>query len=349
NRLVKKTYWCITAKASTGNDFTVDQAILHKGKLLEAKTDFHLLKRSDSHELWQANPLTGRNHQIRIHAKAGGRPILGDSLYDGGKYPFLCLHNHRIQFPNGTVIVSKAPHYFHDLTLLKDLSLTQILFEADRRQRLFGETKQSCFRWVHTRDFSIDQYGEKLILNWNKNEWTSSLEKRFLKFSQLVGRSMVFKTPEAPVPESTWVVQENGYKVECRVSMSPSVGLGVGLLLNQRLQRGWVYKNSNGKSVLNLFAQNCGYGLAAASGHADSVICVDSNGKSLNWGKRNFELNALDPSKSKFLCRDSLVFLKQASKQTAQFDLIICDAPSFYRGEKGIFKIEKDLPELINQ
>lgn len=47
-------------------------------------------------------PETGRQHQIRVHAKLLGHPILGDRLYgDGRAAPRLMLHAHRLRLPDG--------------------------------------------------------------------------------------------------------------------------------------------------------------------------------------------------------------------------------------------------------
>lgn len=44
-------------------------------------------------------PLTGRTHQIRVHAATGlGCPVLGDLLYGGPYYRRLCLHAESIRF-----------------------------------------------------------------------------------------------------------------------------------------------------------------------------------------------------------------------------------------------------------
>src|SRR5205085_4465048 len=40
----------------------------------------------------RAVPLTGRTHQIRVHAAEHGFPVLGDDLYGGSPWPRLCLH-----------------------------------------------------------------------------------------------------------------------------------------------------------------------------------------------------------------------------------------------------------------
>src|SRR6185436_10046488 len=39
-----------------------------------------------------AEPLTGRTHQIRVHAAESSFPILGDSLYGGRSFQRVCLH-----------------------------------------------------------------------------------------------------------------------------------------------------------------------------------------------------------------------------------------------------------------
>ena len=40
----------------------------------------------------EAEPLTGRTHQIRVHAAESGFPILGDTLYGGTPAPRVYLH-----------------------------------------------------------------------------------------------------------------------------------------------------------------------------------------------------------------------------------------------------------------
>ena len=46
-----------------------------------------------------ARPLTGKTHQIRVAAKSIGAPLLGDSLYGGGKADRLYLHAAAIRIP----------------------------------------------------------------------------------------------------------------------------------------------------------------------------------------------------------------------------------------------------------
>lgn len=370
DRQVKKTYWFITGAKSTKDNFEIDQIIIHKAKELEAKTLFRRLKKTNLFELWQANPLTGRNHQIRIHAKAAEIPIIGDEKYGGAPFAFLCLHNHRIEFPNGIVIKSEAPRFFENLTLLEDHILAKALFETDRRLRLFSKAdlQNQCFRLVHNKEdpkdfgFTIDQFGRYLALSCYSEAWTEANNRTFSNFSEYMNKtifvrlmhnrgkdplnkSQFFIKPvkSIDITEPTWIAKENNINYEMRSDS----GLSFGLFLDQRLQRNWVLNNSQGREVLNLFSYTCGFSVAAALGGATQVTSIDTNKNVLNWGRKNFEINELDPVKYKFLLRDSLDFLESSIKKQIKYDLIICDPPSFSRGEKGVFKIETSLEALI--
>lgn len=47
----------------------------------DAETSFKALQRREGLTLIEARPLTGRTHQIRVHLKCAGLPILGDEFY----------------------------------------------------------------------------------------------------------------------------------------------------------------------------------------------------------------------------------------------------------------------------
>ncbi|MBC7545220.1 MAG: RNA pseudouridine synthase [Candidatus Sericytochromatia bacterium] len=66
--------------ASAGSArFQVDPA----GK--PAQTQFRPVLHGEGWTLVEAHPLTGRTHQIRVHAAHAGYPLLGDARYGGGK------------------------------------------------------------------------------------------------------------------------------------------------------------------------------------------------------------------------------------------------------------------------
>lgn len=66
-----------------------------------AITHFETLKSTSNKSLIQLTPETGRSHQLRLHLKALGHPILGDRFYgDGKSAKRLMLHAFRLGFPH---------------------------------------------------------------------------------------------------------------------------------------------------------------------------------------------------------------------------------------------------------
>jgi 23S rRNA-/tRNA-specific pseudouridylate synthase len=47
--------------------------------------------------IYEAKPITGRTHQIRVHSAASGIPIIGDNFYGGVDAPYLHLVSYRIR------------------------------------------------------------------------------------------------------------------------------------------------------------------------------------------------------------------------------------------------------------
>ena len=75
-------------------------ATVQRGQGKSAVTAFEVLARRHGRSLVLARPLTGRTHQIRLHLAASGCPVLGDRLYGGDPWDFLCLHAHRLSLPH---------------------------------------------------------------------------------------------------------------------------------------------------------------------------------------------------------------------------------------------------------
>lgn len=71
-----------------------------------AVTDWRVVRRGDGETRVRLHPHTGRSHQLRVHMKEIGHPILGDPFYATGKarqYPRLMLHAESLRFrhPDG--------------------------------------------------------------------------------------------------------------------------------------------------------------------------------------------------------------------------------------------------------
>jgi 23S rRNA pseudouridine1911/1915/1917 synthase len=80
-----------------------------------AVTRYRVRKTVDTASLLALRPVTGRTHQLRVHMRSLGHPILGDPLYAGrakGSAPRLLLHAHRLAIVlpgSGQRMVFEAP------------------------------------------------------------------------------------------------------------------------------------------------------------------------------------------------------------------------------------------------
>jgi len=68
---------------------------------VRSETRFRILKRYQASALVEANPMTGRTHQIRVHAYALSHPLLGDVLYSAPETKVIsrpALHAFELKF-----------------------------------------------------------------------------------------------------------------------------------------------------------------------------------------------------------------------------------------------------------
>ncbi|MDP3705916.1 MAG: RluA family pseudouridine synthase [Legionellaceae bacterium] len=129
-RTIQKTYWALLMHRWEGKPSTVVDVALEKNTLKSgermvivseagkaSKTSFKLLE-NYQHACWvEANPKTGRTHQIRVHSAYLGHPIVGDPKYGNNTVieglesmkHRLYLHAREIQFNlNGRDYVFQA-------------------------------------------------------------------------------------------------------------------------------------------------------------------------------------------------------------------------------------------------
>lgn len=85
----------------------------------EAQTIYYVSKTDGRHSLVQLQPISGRTHQLRVHMKYLGHPIMGDDVYGGEKAERLYLHAARLEItlPGGDrrVFEAKVPECFRDV------------------------------------------------------------------------------------------------------------------------------------------------------------------------------------------------------------------------------------------
>ncbi|MEW6009428.1 MAG: RluA family pseudouridine synthase [Candidatus Omnitrophota bacterium] len=73
-----------------------------------ARTEYKVLKRFQNFSVLELSPITGRTHQLRVHMKYLGHPIVGDKKYSSRvKFNRLCLHakSIRLQHPKTNEVI----------------------------------------------------------------------------------------------------------------------------------------------------------------------------------------------------------------------------------------------------
>ena len=117
-RTVGKTYLAtvhgIPRDAAGHIDAPIGRMPNHRTKMTvreggrDAQTGWKVAEAMPRHALVRCHPRTGRTHQIRVHLKHLGHPIVGDGLYGMPGHPGedatarLMLHAHRLEFPHPT-------------------------------------------------------------------------------------------------------------------------------------------------------------------------------------------------------------------------------------------------------
>ena len=374
---VRKKYQLLTDRPVKPATMTVVSCLVRVGDKYQsrplhaggerAETHFRALGRDVNRTLVEAEPVTGRTHQIRAQAAAQGFPVLGDTLYGGAPAPRVCLH--------AVELILK-----HPATGKTTVFESPADFDADSRLPLrdavIDPRETDAYRLLHGGadgwpGWYVDRLGEFLLSQAEKPLNAPQLEELRRLMSTTGARGAYHKiltrqTRRTSVPEAsprpvlgetapgTFTVQENGLQFE----LSFTEGYSVGLFLDQRDNRRRLRMNhvaaefpvfsggAAGAEVLNTFAYTCGFSVSAAAAGA-RVTSLDLSKKYLAWGKRNFALNQIDAAAHDFIYGDAFDWLRRLTKKGRTFDLIILDPPTFSQSrERGAFQVEKDYGRL---
>ena len=125
-------------------------------------------------------------------------------------------------------------------------------------------------------------------------------------------------------------VQEGGLSFEINLHGHHDCGL----FLDHRKTRALVRQRSVGRRVLNLFCYTGSFSVYAAAGGAASVTSVDLSRTYLDWTLRNLALNNLGTVRHFVVNEDILQWLPQARAWEQDYDLIVCDPPTFSNSKK---------------
>ncbi|MFU8828590.1 MAG: class I SAM-dependent rRNA methyltransferase [Phycisphaerales bacterium] len=161
----------------------------------------------------------------------------------------------------------------------------------------------------------------------------------------------------SPLPEHLDLT-EHGLRLRVRLYDGFSTGIFLDQRSNRKWVRDWCLRTAKSSDrplrVLNTFAYTCAFGVAAASAHESiTTTNIDVSPRYLDWGKQNYEINAIDPKAHYFTRMDTLEFLTLARRKSMRFDLIILNPPTFAAANKRrnipAWKADRDYPRLIKE
>jgi 23S rRNA (cytosine1962-C5)-methyltransferase len=383
-RRVRKKYLLLTDRNVPQKEFTVKTSLVRVGEKYAsrnpalqtggeiAETKFALVSdakfavKSAGLKMVAAEPLTGRTHQIRVHAAENGFPILGDSLYGGTASSRVFLHATEIEFAHPAT--NEPVKLFAPVDFDKEprLALRSAVIEPEATDafRLIHGAGDGWPGWFVEKlgDFLHSQ--SEASLNKKQQEELSWLSKKFSArgaYHKILSRQVRHSTKTENSPQlvfgeaapERFEILENGVCYE----LSFREGYSVGLFLDQRDNRrrlltGHVAANfpqlpTSNFQLLNCFAYTCGFSVCAAKLGA-RVTSLDLSKKYLEWGKRNFALNSLDPAAHDFIYGDTFDWLRRLAKKGRAFDAVVLDPPTFSQSkEHGTFLAEKDYGRLV--
>lgn len=120
DRKVKKNYIAIIKGQLSPTEAIIDMPIernpkapstFRVGSNGKPSQTFYKVVQTGAFSKIELTPLTGRTHQLRVHLKHQGHPIVGDILYEGDKADRLFLHAHKLtlKLPNDKTQTFTAP------------------------------------------------------------------------------------------------------------------------------------------------------------------------------------------------------------------------------------------------
>ena len=210
------------------------------------------------------------------------------------------------------------------------------------------------------QNIAIDRFEKHYWVHYWANEKDSGLSDelrtllvqffRMIKADTAVLSLRPFRgSPEPPtlilgmeMPRTFVVREHTGIQAEIRFENMRHPGL----FLDHSPLREWLVQESKGKSVLNTFSYTGALSVAAGLGGATGVTTLDLSKATLEWAKRNAEINDLSHIMNEYVASDFFDFTKRVIKSGKKWDIIILDPPSFSRSKTGTFSTKKDLIKL---
>ena len=366
---VTKTYLFLTSSQPNSSTATIATPI--DGK--PARTRFRVVGKRGAFTCVEAQPETGRTHQVRIHAAEAGFPVGGDKQYGPASVPTprLLLHAARLELRHPLSgaplrIETPQPVWFLQWNGRSTVKTTLPITERGGRERAAMECAQEFRRLLFDGEVTdsyrlissagdgfpglvVDRFGGALLVQRFETNTVVPMEieamaDRYAIYSQdMAGfarsKPALWKGDSIDSLRAT----EHGLRFVIRMDQ----GFSPGIFLDQRENRRRLRSIAAGRSVLNCFAYTCAFSVAAAAG-GGKTTSVDLSKAYLDWGRENFRANHLNPDQHDFIYGDVFDWLKRFARRGRQWDIVLLDPPTFGTTKKGkTFRAAKDYFELV--
>ena len=163
----------------------------------------------------------------------------------------------------------------------------------------------------------------------NTKEW----EKATLKYDHETGW-------KGCVPQE-WII--NIHSIVMR--LNPMKSGQVGLFPEHLFHADFIKSRSSKAAVLNLFAHTGLLSILLAKYDA-AVTHLDAMKSAVDDAKTNAKLNQINSIR--WIVDDAAMFVKREIKRNKKYDAVILDPPAFGRANKNEWKLDRDLPKLID-
>ena len=196
----------------------------------------------------------------------------------------------------------------------------------------------------------IERFGDRIIKRPCPQAETWSLKNKAVRTDLVFQRGSGWHNPSQI--DEAWPIKVGSVTAHLKLSSQGQIGIFPEQFDNWQ----WIDKTITAHTnrpikILNTFAYTGMSTLFASQSHTE-VCHVDGAKSALAWAKQNALSSGKQENAIRWICDDVISFMAREIRRQQHYDAIILDPPAFGRGAKKDFKIERDLPtllDLINQ
>jgi 23S rRNA (cytosine1962-C5)-methyltransferase len=229
---------------------------------------------------------------------------------------------------------------FFERRFARALALRELLFDAPYYRLVHGEADGMP-------GLIVDRYGDTVVAQVNTAGMDKAQEAWLAALDRVLSPARIVFKGDAPVrtleglPEDVRVVKGPAeaptYAEEFgrRFVVDPIGGQKTGWFYDQRANHAFAARLAADRDVLDVYSYGGGFGLAAASAGARSVLMVDRSQAALDNASASAGLQGV-AQRCTFQRADAYDALDRMGKESRRFGLVICDPPAFVRSKKDL-------------